>query len=118
MPGVLQGTGETNTIAVNVQDYWQAVGGGTGVAEEFMYDASYVKFRELSLGYTFPHSWLKNLPISNVKLSFVGRDLFYIFKGCPSNPEGSFGRQDYAQAFEFMALPSTRSFGFNLNVKF
>ena len=118
VPGVLQGTGETNTIAVDPQNYWAAVGGGTGVAEEFMYDASYVKFRELSLGYTFPHSWLKNLPISNVKLSFVGRDLFYIFKGCPSNPEGSFGRQDYAQAFEFMALPSTRSFGFNLNVKF
>ena len=116
--GINQTTKEANTVSVKPEDYWQAVGGGTGVAEEYLYDATYMKFRELSLGYTLPQIWLKNLPISNVKLSFVGRDLFYIFKNAPVNPESALGRQDYAQAFEYMTLPSTRSFGFTLNVKF
>lgn len=117
IPGINKETGTVNNTSVKPEDYWQVVG-GTGVAEEYMYDASYIKFRELSLGYTLPQTWLRNLPISNVKLSFVGRDLFYIFKNAPVNPESALGRQDYAQAFEYMALPSTRSFGFTLNVKF
>lgn len=116
--GVNSTTGATNTVSVNPEDYWQAIGGGTGVAEEYLYDASYVKFRELSLGYTFPQTWLQNLPISSVKFSFTGRNLFYIFKNAPVNPEGAFSREDYAQAFEYMELPTTRSFGFTLNVKF
>ncbi len=116
--GIVESTGQQNTKSVSAQAYWASVGGAYGVAEEFIYDASYVKFRELSIGYTLPKAWLEHLPISSVKLSAVGRDLFYIFKNAPVNPESSFSRADYAQAFEYAALPSTRSFGLTLNVKF
>lgn len=116
--GIIESTGQENTTGVTAQSYWAAIGGAYGVAEEFMYDATYVKFRELSIGYTLPKNWLRSLPIQSVKLSAVARDLFYIYKDSPVNPEGSFSREDYAQAFEYAALPSTRSFGFTLNVKF
>ena len=116
--GVLNSTGAENTKAVKAEDYYATIGGAYGIGEEFLYDASYAKLRELSLGYTLPASWLRNLPIKSVKLSAVGRDLFYIFKNAPVNPEGSFSREDYAQAFEYSSLPPTRSYGFTLNVKF
>lgn len=53
-----------------------------------------------------------------MKVSLVGRDLFYFYKDAPVNPEGAFSRSDYAQAFELGAMPPTRTFGFSLNVKF
>ncbi len=116
--GVLASTGQENTKQVAAEDYYASIGGAYGIGEEFLYDASYAKLRELSLGYSFPSSWLKSIPISHVKLSVVGRDLFYLFKNAPVNPEGSFSREDYAQAFEYTSLPPTRSIGFSLNVKF
>jgi hypothetical protein len=116
--GIMNSTGAENTKKVQAEDYYASIGGAYGIGEEFLYDASYGKLREMSLGYTFPASWLRNLPIKNVKVSAVGRDLFYIFKNAPVNPEGSFSREDYAQAFEYSSLPPTRSYGFTINVKF
>lgn len=116
--GVLESTGEKNTKVVSVQDYYSVVGGQYGVAEEFLYDASYVKMRELSVGYTFPQAWLKNLPISHVRVSAVGRNLFYFYKNASVNPEGSYSSSDGAQAIEYAALPPIRTFGFTVNVKF
>lgn len=116
--GIVKSTGKENTKRVNAEDYYGSIGGAYGVGEEFLYDASYAKLRELSFGYTLPSSWLKNSAVNSVKVSLVGRDLFYIFKNAPVNPEGSFSREDYAQAFEYSSLPPTRSIGFSLNVKF
>lgn len=116
--GIVQSTGAQNTLRVSAEDYFATIGGPGGVSEAFMYDASYVKMRELSVGYILPSIWLKNLPIQSVKISAVGRDLFFFHKNAPVNPEGAFSREDYAQAFEFASLPPTRSFGFTLNVKF
>ncbi len=116
--GIVNSTGAENTKIVKAEDYFATIGGAYGVGEEFLYDASYAKLREISLGYTLPASWLRGLPIQSIKLSAVGRDLFYIFKNAPVNPEGSFSREDYAQAFEYSSLPPTRSYGFTLNVKF
>lgn len=116
--GVLESTGERNTQVVSVQDYYSVVGGLYGVAEEFLHDATYIKMRELSIGYTLPKAWLKNLPISHVKLSAVGRNLFYFYKKAEVNPEGSYSVSDGAQAVEYASLPPIRTFGFTLNVKF
>ena len=62
--------------------------------------------------------WFKNTPITNVKVSLVGRDLFNIYKAAPVNAEFAQNSQDVFQAFELAALPSTRTIGFSLNVKF
>ena len=77
-----------------------------------------VKLRELSIGYTLPKIWFRNTPITNVKVSIVGRDLFNIYKAAPVNAEFAQNSQDVFQAFELAALPSTRTVGFSLNVKF
>lgn len=110
--------GQVNTKAVSAENYWTSIAGSDGIAEEFLYSASYVKMREMSLGYILPAHWFANTPIKYVKLSLVGRDLFYFHKAAPVNPEGAFSRSDYAQAFELASMPPTRSFGFSLNVKF
>ncbi len=117
MDGVTE-DGSVNTTGVSAEAYWNAIGGPTGVAEAFMYSGSYVKMREMALGYILPQRWFRNTPIKYAKLSVVGRDLFYFHKNAPVNPEGAFSRSDYAQAFELASLPPTRSLGIAFNVKF
>jgi len=110
--------GSANTTKIGLEEYFKGIGGSYGVGEEYICSKTYVKMRELSLGYTFPKAWLTKLPISSVKISAVGRDLFYIYKKAPVNPEFAFSREDYAQAFEYAALPPTRNIGFSLSIKF
>lgn len=91
------------------------------IIEEFVLDASYVSLREVSLGYSFPASLLRNTPVSNIKMSVVGRNLLYIhenMEGLGISPEGAFSSASGAQGSESYTLPSTRSFGFNLTVEF
>jgi hypothetical protein len=72
----------------------------------------------MSLGWNIPKRWLLKTPLQSIKFSVVGRDLFFFHKNTPGNPEGANSRSDYAQAFENTSMPPTRSFGFNLNIKF
>lgn len=116
--GILASTGEVNTIPVTAQEFYTKIGSSSGVAEEFMYKGTYVKMRELSIGWNLPTSWLKPLKLQAVKVSAVGRDLFYFYKDAPVDPESAISSADYAQAFEYGSMPPTRSFGFSLNVKF
>ncbi len=116
--GIVESTGLENTKPVSAQEYYSTIAGTYPVGEEFLYDATYVKLRELSIGYTFPKSWLKKTPLSYVKVSVVGRDLFNFYNAAPVNAEFAQNSQDVFQAFELAALPSTRTIGFSLNVKF
>ena len=104
-----------NDIAVDAMTYYMAV---AGITEEFVYDASYVKLREVSLGYSFPQKWIKKLGMSALSLSVVGRNLWNIYDKVPLvDPESSFNTGN-AQGFESYGMPASRSIGFNLNVKF
>ena len=116
--GIIASTGQPNDIEVTAQDYWNRVGGSQGVAEEFMYSGTYVKMREMSLGWSLPKKWIERIKLQNVKLSVVARDLFYFYKDAPMNPESAMSYNDYYQAFEYGSMPPTRSWGFSLNVKF
>lgn len=116
--GIVESTGLENTKQVTAQEYYATIAGTYPVGEEFLHDATYVKLRELSIGYTLPKIWFRNTPITNVKVSIVGRDLFNIYKAAPVNAEFAQNSQDVFQAFELAALPSTRTVGFSLNVKF
>lgn len=121
LPGVYD-DGTPNTKAIKYEDFYRFVGNtGTdaGMAEEFVYDASYVCFRELSLGYSFGRSLLKKTPFTSLKLSFVARNLGYLMKNTPgTNPEGGFDISMYSQAFDFLTTPSTRTLGFSVNIGF
>lgn len=118
VPGIVESTGQPNTKSVTAETFWNNVGGANACAELFLYKRTNVKMRELSIGWNLPKLWLSHTPLTSVKLSLVGRDLFYFYKDAPVAAESAFDRSDYAQAFEYASLPPTRSIGFSLNVKF
>lgn len=104
-----------NDVKVDAMTYYMGV---AGITEEFIYDASFVKLRELSFGYTFPKNWVQKLGVSSLSLAIVGRNLWNIYDDVPLvDPESSFNTGN-AQGFESYGMPASRSIGFNLNVKF
>lgn len=100
--------------------YWNRVGGeSTAISTMFMYDASFVKLRQLTLGYNFPRAWFSKTPIQNLSLSLVGRNLWVINKNIDNvDPESTYSTNAGAQGLEYFAMPVTRSYGFNLRVTF
>lgn len=112
--------GTLNDIPVSAQKYYSTIGlyKEKGYAEEFIYDASYIKLKELSVGYSFPRSILKKTPFSSLKLSFVGRNLCYLHKNTPGNPDGGYDTSMFSQALDYLSVPYTRTFGFSINVGF
>ncbi len=86
--------------------------------EAAIFDASYVKLREVSIGYQIPTAWLNRLFIQNAKISIVGRNLAILFKNHPHlDPEfDRFGGNQ--QGFGYGELPTTRSMGFNVSLGF
>ncbi|HLK30869.1 MAG TPA: SusC/RagA family TonB-linked outer membrane protein [Puia sp.] len=82
----------------------------------FVYDASFIKLRQIIFGYTFPASTFKN-KIQGITLSFVARNVFTITKHTPNiDPESNYSNGP--QGIEQAQVPYTRTFGLNLNVKF
>ncbi|MDR1259061.1 MAG: SusC/RagA family TonB-linked outer membrane protein [Tannerellaceae bacterium] len=79
-----------------------------------VFDASYVKMRQLSLAYTLPNSALRNLPIRNVRLSLVGRNLFDIVNKLPNGDASTLNNN----GLERFALPATRNYSLNINLSF
>jgi hypothetical protein len=115
--------GSPNNIPIDAQAFWSSVGGRNyTVPEPFVQDATNMRLRELSLGYSLPHSLLAKMgltAISNVKFSLVGRNLFYFYRSSPlvdsslRNGTGtaSSGRATYIR-------PTIRNYGVNLSIKF
>ena len=120
VPGVKE-DGSINDIPVSAQAYYSTIGiykSQKGYAEEFIHIASYIKLKELSLGYSFPQRMLKKTPFTALKLSFVARNLCFLMKHTPGNPDGGYDTTMFSQALDFAAVPYTRTFGFSINVGF
>lgn len=112
------GSFRPNDVRLSGRDYywWRY---NRGNEEVGMYDASYLKLREVKIGYTFPKSLYTNLPIQSITLSAVGRNLALWTENPHFDPETiSFDEGTIVPGVEDMATPSSRSMGFNLNVKF
>ncbi len=107
-----------NATPINAQQYWTKVAGAEPVASLFIYDASNTRLREVTLGYSIPNSLLGKLPVRNVTVSVVGRNLWLIKSHIPGiDPESSFTTTN-AQGWENGSYPSTRSIGVNLKLEF
>jgi TonB-linked SusC/RagA family outer membrane protein len=107
--------GTANTTILPAQSYYK---GFTNVDEAFVYDASYIKLREVKLGYTFPSNWVKSVGLQSATLSVVGRNLWIIHKNAPNiDPETAFNNGN-GQGLEDLTLPTVRNIGFNINLKF
>jgi len=110
-------SGAANTVAANAEQYWKDVY-NKNIIEDFIYDASFIKLREINIGYTLPETWLSKTPIKGASLAFVGRNLFFFQNNVKGfDPESNYNSGN-GQGIESGAIPSYRSFGFNLNVKF
>lgn len=100
---------------IPAKKYYGAIGGRAGIGEYYMYDATAIRLREVSLGYTVPLKWKG---IRSLNLSLIGRNLFFIKREAPFDPEISMSTNDGLQGVDVFGLPATRSFGFNLKVGF
>lgn len=116
LPGVTA-DGKTNTIRVD--NDFGTYGYVYNPAAGFVYDASYVKLREVSLTYSLPSAWLSrtNL-IKGIDVSVIGRNLWIIHKNMEySDPEENLSAGNI-QGYQSGAYPTTRNIGVNLRVKF
>jgi hypothetical protein len=112
LDGINENTGKPNEVYVDPQDLYESR--LASLWENWIYDASYVKLRELSLGYQLPKSIFRKLPVQGLSVSVIGQNLWLIHskvKGLdPSELEQSW--------METGQLPGTRSIGFNVKISF
>ncbi len=110
--------GETNVVKAPVQDYWSVVR-SLAIIEPVVYDGGYWKLRQITAGYDLTRFIPKNLPIKGAKLSFVANNVLLLKKWVDNIDPESFGySSDNLVGMESTGLPTTRSLGFNLNIKF
>jgi len=114
---------------INAQQFWQTASGKRyGNGEFFAYDATNFRLRELSLGYDIPVP--SSFFITSARLSFVARNLFFIYRGSTImdipgigkrkmdfDPNMALGNGNY-QGVQYFTLPSTQSIGFNVRLVF
>lgn len=113
--------GSTGNIpSTTAENFWRTLGGrNTPVGEAFSESATATKLRELRIGYTLPQSLLGTSQISAVNVSFVARDLFWIYRESERiNPDMLQGTGPGSEGFESFTPPDTRSFGLNINLVF
>lgn len=123
--GLSQRSGDDRTAGETVQGgtsftpqtFYQAAGGTDPVAEQYAYDATSIRLRELSFGYTFPKGLFGDV-VDGLTISVVGRNLFFLKNDAPFDPEVSLSSGNGLQGLESFTLPTTRSFGFSLKASF
>jgi TonB-linked SusC/RagA family outer membrane protein len=111
--------GSVNQTRLNMLAYPMNGTQTVGPTKRYVYDASYVKLREVLLTYTLPTSIVSKLaPLRTVSVSAVGRNLWIIYKNLPyADPEDNLGAGN-VQGVQVGSLPSVRTIGFNVKATF
>lgn len=112
-------TGYTaNTTKLSAREWHTTITLGRRLLESMIYDATFTKIREVVLGYTLPNKLMGNMPIRDLNISFVGRNLFLWSKVPHIDPEvSSTVGGTIIPGVESTTIPSARSYGFNINFK-
>jgi TonB-linked SusC/RagA family outer membrane protein len=85
----------------------------------FIYDASYVKLREVSITYNFPRTWFDRSFVKDASLSLLGSNLWIISKNLPyADPESGLSSGSRSRGYSVGSIPTTKDVGFNLTFKF
>lgn len=106
-----------NTARVSPQTYYETL--VAGIAEPTVYDAGFVKLRQITLGYDFTRFLPTNLFIKGIRLNIVSNNVAILKKWVPNIDPEQFGySSDNIVGLESTGLPTSRSTGFNLNVRF
>ena len=112
-------TPASTATAVDPETFWTSIGGrNSPVGEAFTYDASNIRLRELTLGYTLDSSTLSTTPFKSAKISLVGRNLAFLKNDSDIDPEAIHGVGATNDGYEAFSLPNTRSIGLNLKLGF
>ena len=103
----------------DVPNFYGTVGGRNGISEYYMYDATNVRLRELTLGYSFPETLLaKTKFIKGLDLTLVARNLFFLYKDAPFDPDATLSVGNTLQGVDVFGMPTTRNIGFNVKFTF
>lgn len=117
-PGVTE-DGKQNTKRIDISDFFGAYGYFYKPSAAFVYDASYVKLRELALTYSLPKSLLgSKSPFKGIDISLIGRNLWIIHKNLPYADPEEITSSGNGQGVQGGAYPTTRTMGVNLKLRF
>jgi TonB-linked SusC/RagA family outer membrane protein len=107
-----------NNVTVSAKSFNQS-SYSNSIESSAIFDASYVKLRQISIGYTLPREFIENSVVKSLKVSIVGRNLLILHKNTPHiDPETGFSASNGNQGQEFGQYPSSRNIGFNINMRF
>jgi outer membrane receptor protein involved in Fe transport len=115
LPGVKEDGSENDIIITDPQTYYQAT---FGFAAPNVYDASFLKLRDLRVGYRLPNSIFGNTSFRDVTIQVYGRNLAILAADLPYLDPQIITSAGNDQGLENAQVPSTRSIGVNLNFKF
>ncbi|HBS88347.1 MAG: hypothetical protein A2W91_17480 [Bacteroidetes bacterium GWF2_38_335] len=112
-------SGQPNETYINPFNYWNQFASWTNeIHEPFVYDASFVKLRELSFSWTLPEKIAAKIKMKNASVSIIGRNLWLIYSKVPNVDPESFHTNGNGQGYELYSFPTRRSIGVSLNFNF
>ncbi|MCD7969338.1 MAG: SusC/RagA family TonB-linked outer membrane protein [Alistipes sp.] len=103
-----------NTLSA--YNWYSVVAAGDAISQFYTYSATNVRLQEASISYTIPRDKLGG--VVDMTISLVGRNLWMIYNKAPFDPESVASTGNYYQGIDYFMMPSTRSIGFNLRLKF
>lgn len=119
LPGVNEDGTPNTTRTPSPEVAGSIYGYNTNPQKAFVYDASYVKLREVSLTYSFPKEFITKVGLNDLRLSLVGSNLWIISKNLPdADPESGISSGNLSSGYSGGSLPTTRNIGCNLTLKF
>ncbi|SDG61123.1 SusC/RagA family TonB-linked outer membrane protein [Chitinophaga filiformis] len=115
--GIIESTGLKNTTNVDAQTYYQAY--ANKISKNSVLDADFIKLRQVTFGYTLGRKVMGKLPFESIGISLVARNLLTLMRKSDNvDPEAGFSSLINYAGIEGTSLPSTRTYGVNVNVKF
>ena len=105
------------TLPLNVGNYWVRYGFG-GISEMSIYDASWVRLREVTLSYTFPASLLSKIGLGELTLTASGRNLLLMTDFPGIDPETNLTGASNGFGLDYFNMPNTRSYGGSIRISF
>lgn len=114
--------GSPNETAVDPETFWTDVAAfpDGGIDEAFVYDASYIRLKQVTLSYQVPESLLQNAPLQSLRLSATGSNLLFFERHTDGFDPTAYSRgsSSFLQGLEYAAFPNTRSLGFSVRAQF
>lgn len=121
LSGINENTGVANTKVLSAADYYLTTynWGEGSLTEAEIFDNSYIKMREVVLSYKLPTSLTNKIKVSNLRVSLIGRNLFYIYRTLKDlDPEAPIGNMWWSQGVDVGSTAASRNFGFSLTANF